>query len=527
MSPSSTSRKPNRQYSAEDKANFFRRLDRGGTIRAVAAELGLNVDACYRWRHETGQSTARGKDRTYSAEDKSEFFRLLALHGNVSAVAKILGFVRVTCYKWAHQAGKFTGRKVEAQRTEFLQLRADGVSRAAAAQQLKVDKRTAQDWDKGIRQFSGGRVHADGTVVRYNSRVKQSLVKNPRHSYAREVPLDPGALERVVDPWFLSLQDREFIHDLYSRGTSMRSIAVTLARSPSTISRELRRNQQHTVGYLPYAAHRATVLRRTRPKLRKLQPTSELRRYVSGKLMRKWSPEQITNRLVKDFPTDPEMRVSHETIYQALYIQGRGALKREVAAALRRGHTRRKPQRSTEHRTSRFTTPMINISERPAEAEDRAVPGHWEGDLITGSLNQSAIGTLVERSSRYIMLVHLQHDHTAESVRDGLVKTISTLPAHLRGSLTWDQGAEMAEHGAFRIATGMDVFFCDPASPWQRGSNENSNGLLRQYFPKGTDLSVYAPEDLESVAQQLNSRPRKTLGWDTPAERIGDLLVTP
>ncbi len=218
--------------------------------------------------------------------------------------------------------------------------------------------------------------------------------------------------------------------------------------------------------------------------------------------------------------------MSHETVYQALYVQARGGLKREVQTALRTGRTRRKARNSGEQRRSRFSDPMVNISERPPEVEDRAVPGHWEGDLITGAYNQSAIATLVERQTRYVMLVHLEGNHTAETVRDGLITTMNTLPEHLRGSLTWDQGSEMAAHKSFTIATDMDVYFCDPASPWQRGSNENTNGLLRQYFPKGTDLSVYGPEDLEHVAQELNGRPRKTLDWDTPAERLRDLLLT-
>jgi transposase, IS30 family len=221
------------------------------------------------------------------------------------------------------------------------------------------------------------------------------------------------------------------------------------------------------------------------------------------------------------------MRVSVETIYQALYFQARGGLKREVQAAIRSGRTRRKPRRDPEQRTPRFIDPMVMISDRPAAVEDRAVPGHWEGDLIIGAGGRSAIATLVERSTRYTMLVHLPGGaHDAETVRDGLVRTVQTLPAHLRGSLTWDQGSEMARHKQFSMATDMPVYFCDPASPWQRGSNENTNGLLRQYFPKGTDLSLHSPEDLEHVAQELNGRPRKTLGWDTPAERLRDLLTT-
>jgi IS30 family transposase len=219
------------------------------------------------------------------------------------------------------------------------------------------------------------------------------------------------------------------------------------------------------------------------------------------------------------------MHVCHETIYQALYVQGRGELRRELTRALRTGRAIRKPRRLAQQRQPRYSTPMVMISERPAEADDRAVPGHWEGDCIIGKSGTSAIGTLVERSTRYVMLVHLPIDRSAERMRDALIAAMATLPAHLRRSLTWDQGSEMGRHHEFSIAADMPVSFCEPASPWQRGSNENTNGLLRQYFPKGTDLSVHTRQDLDAVAAELNSRPRKTLDWDTPAERLAQLLA--
>ena len=331
----SSPRKRNRQYTVAEKAEFFRRLDWGGTILAVAAELGLSPDTCYRWRHETGTSTARGRSRVYSAADKAEFFRRLALNPNVSAVARELGFVRVTRYKWAHQAGIFTGKDVTAQREEFLGLRAGGLSRSQAAARVGVDKRRAQDWDKGIRQFYGGRVYPDGRVVRYGQAAILAAVKTPRTAYTRGIPDDLEQLERPTRCRFLSLQEREQIHDLHVRGDSIRAIARALGRAPSTIGRELVRNTATAAGYLPYAAHRLAVARR---------------------------------------------------------------------------------------------------------------------------------------------------------------------------------------------ATGIDVFFCDAASPRQRGSNENMNGLLRQYFPKSTDLSAHTVEDLHHVARQLNSRPRKSLAWATPTERLRDLL---
>ncbi|WP_407917755.1 IS30 family transposase [Kitasatospora sp. NE20-6] len=339
-------------------------------------------------------------------------------------------------------------------------------------------------------------------------------------------PVGLTALEKQLHPRFLTLAEREEIRDLHTAGRSLRAIGRTLGRPASTVKRELDANFGND-GYQPYAAHRAAAARRPRPKERKLSREGRLRRFVQERLRRRWSPEQICHALRKEHPDDESMRVSVETIYQALYFQARGGLKREVQAAIRSGRTRRRPHRDPERRTSRFTDPMVMISDRPADVEDRAVPGHWEGDLIIGAGGRSAIATLVERSTRYTMLVHLPGGaRDAETVRDGLVTTIRTLPAHLRGSLTWDQGSEMARHKQFSTATGMPVYFCDPASPWQRGSNENTNGLLRQYFPKGTDLSVHGPEDLEHVAQELNGRPRKTLDWDTPAERLRDLLTT-
>ncbi|WP_442863690.1 IS30 family transposase [Arthrobacter sp. FW306-07-I] len=398
------------------------------------------------------------------------------------------------------------------------------MTRREAAKELGINRCTAQEWDNGVRRTRNGRIYRDGRRVDYTSGV-MTLTTDEAITDSGAFPA-LAALEKPLDARFLTLQDRERIADLRAAGTPVRKIARELGRSASTISRELARNSVNDGKYYAYAAQRAATARRPRPKDSKLVTHHRLRKYVKKKLLRRWSPEQISNKLIRKFPNDPEMRVSPETIYQALYFQARGGLKREVQAALRTGRTRRKPHKDPQQRQPRFADPMVMISERPPEVEDRAVPGHWEGDLITGASNQSAIATLVERTTRYVMLVHLPGDHTAETVRDGLIATMKTLPEHLRGSLTWDQGAEMAAHKSFTMATDMQVYFCDPASPWQRGSNENTNGLLRQYFEKGTDLSIYGPEDLEHVAQELNSRPRKTLGWDTPAERLRDLLMT-
>ena len=334
-----------------------------------------------------------------------------------------------------------------------------------------------------------------------------------------------AAVEAELHPRFLTIVERETIADLRRQGASLRAIGRVLGRPASTIKREL---DAHSVAgvYRPHAAQRAWAGSRARPKVAKLAVAGPLRAFVAARLAQRWSPEQICHALGQEFPTDESMRVSTETIYQAIYVQARGGLRREVVQALRSGRTRRKPVTSPDRRRPRFVDEMIMISERPPEVEDRAVPGHWEGDLIMGAANKTAIVTLVERSTRYVMLGHLPGGHTAEEVRDVLAALMTTLPAHLRGSLTWDQGAEMAAHKQFTIITGVPVYFCDPHSPWQRGSNENTNGLLRQYFPKGTDLSIHTPADLEFVAHELNGRPRKTLGWKKPAERLRDLLTT-
>ncbi len=374
---------------------------------------------------------------------------------------------------------------------------------------------------------------------------------------------------------YLSFAEREEIALLRAQGLGVRGVARQLGRSPSTISRELRRNAATRGGRLEYRAGIAqwkAELQARRPKTAKLVSNDRLREYVQDRLAgviarsdgepvpgpevrfvgrrhgrradrrwaKSWSPEQISNRLCLDFPDDETMRISHEAIYQALFIQGRGALKRELVACLRTGRALRVPRARTAGRGKKFVTAEVMISERPAEADDRAVPGHWEGDLILG-LHSSAIGTLVERTTRFTMLLWLPRmdghgdeprvkngpalaGHGAEAVRDEIARVITTLPEQLRRSLTWDQGAEMAQHAQLRVDTGLAVYFCDPQSPWQRGTNENTNGLLRQYFPKGTDLSRHARSDLDAVALALNTRPRKTLGWRTPAEALNDLL---
>ena len=388
----------------------------------------------------------------------------------------------------------------------------------------------------------------------------------------------PSHLSRSSKPLSgrcLTFAEREEIALWRARGLGVREIARRSGRAASTISRELRRNAATRGGNLDYRAttaqwHAERAARR--PKRAKLATSAVLRAYVGERLAgtvvapggaavpgpavpwkgrrhgprqsrrwaRAWSPQQIAERLRLDYPDDESMRISHEAIYQALYVQGRGALKRELTACLRTGRALRVPRARTRGRGKSFVAPEVLISERPPEADDRAVPGHWEGDLILG-LGSSAIGTLVERTTRFTMLLHLPPmaghgtrarekngpalaGHGAEAVRDAIARMITTLPEQLRRSLTWDQGAEMAQHARLRVDTGLQVYFCDPHSPWQRGTNENTNGLLRQYFPKGTDLGLHDVDDLAAVAAALNSRPRKTLGWKTPAEALDAVL---
>jgi IS30 family transposase len=323
---------------------------------------------------------------------------------------------------------------------------------------------------------------------------------------------------------FLSVAEREEIAVGVAAGLSCRQIAAGLGRAASTVSREVERNgYRGRYRYRALAAQAQAQFRAARPKTARLAGNDRLRGQVQCWLEQRWSPEQISVMLKQQFPDDPEMWVSHETIYQSIYVQGRGALRRELAVCLRTGRALRKPRRKQGERRGRIKD-MVLISERPPEADDRAVPGHWEGDLIIGSRN-SAIGTLVERSTRFVLLLHLPHGHDAAAVAEAMTEAMSTLPEALRRSLAWDQGKEMAGHAQITLATGLPVYFCDPHSPWQRGSNENTNGLLRQYFPKKTNLAVHSREHLDTVAAQLNARPRKTLGWKTPAQRLDEVLT--
>ena len=315
----------------------------------------------------------------------------------------------------------------------------------------------------------------------------------------------------------LSLKEREELSRGLVVGDSLRAIARRLGRAPSTVSREVAWRGSRD-GYRAWRADRGAIERGRRPKPAKLALNPRLCREVERGLRACWSPQQISARLIRDYPHDLEMRVSHETIYRTLFVQARGALRKELAACLRTGRAQRRPHMRTEQSgAGRIRNPIL-ISERPPEVEDRAVPGHWEGDLIIGKGGRSAIGVLVERASRYVILLHLPHGRTAEDVRAALTRQVSKLPAELRRTLTWDQGKEMADHVRFSTDTNMVVYFCDPHSPWQRGTGENTNGLLRQYFPRTSDLSLHSAAHLNTVARELNGRPRQTLNWMKPSE---------
>ena len=384
-------------------------------------------------------------------------------------------------------------------REQFARLIAQGFNNSEACRIAGINRRTGKRWRHGrtITTKDGRKRHYPAVIT--------------------------TAVKREISPRYLSEDERVQIADLRQAGAGVRAIAERLGRSPSTISRELRRNRDPGGGrYRPFTAHKLAAQRRARPRAGKIARDEALRQFVQGRLEKRWSPEQISRALRAQFPGEAARHVVHETIYQAVYRPELGGLSRDLPAqALRSRRRRRRPHRRPGERRPNGITAMTMIDQRPAEAAGREEPGHWEGDLITGASNRSASGTLVDRASRYTILLHLPGRHTAEAVRDALIAAFCQLPPQLRRSLTWDQGKEMALHQEITAALGMPVYFCEKASPWQRPSNENTNGLLRQYFPKGSDLRAHGPGDLAAVAAELNARPRKTLGWDTPGGRLG------
>jgi len=393
-----------------------------------------------------------------------------------------------------------TGKTAE--RARYIELMKQGFNNSEACRIVGVDRKTGSHWRNGrtTRDPATGRVYTYPAIV-----------------FTREQP-------EVISARYLSEDERIIIADRHRAGESVRSIAAALGRAPSTISRELRRNRHASGAYRPHYAQKKARLRRQRPRPGKIERYPGLKACIQSMLDRWWSPALICRQLRKLFPNHKELHLVHETIYQALYIAGRGGLRRELVKCLRTGRAQRKPHRAIARRKTRFAGDVLSIKERPQEVTGRQVPGHWEGDLIMGPGNRSAIATLVERTTRYLILVHLPDGPRAEKLREGIAQALNTLPAGLRKSLTWDQGSEMAKHAEITQATGAPVYICDAHSPWQRGSNENTNGLLRQYFPKGTDLSRHNPKKLAEVSAALNSRPRLILEDRTPAELFAKLL---
>ena len=378
-----------------------------------------------------------------------------------------------------------------------------GVERLSEREKHDIARLSALGLPSRLIGAQIGRHHR--TVWGYISRLRRPAIPEPTRSASR-----------------LSLDEREEISRGLAGGESLRVIARKLGRASSTVSREVAANGGRR-RYRACTADKAAVRRMRRPKRSKLVSCPRLRAVVEAKLELRWSPQQISGWLVEQFPDDPELRVSHETIYLSLFVQSRGALRKELTRSLRSGHTARRPQGHTHMNGQGQLRGTLNIRERPAEANDRAVPGHWEGDLLMGK-RMDAMATLVERKTRFVMLIALPNGHAADVVADALAVTITELPEQLRRSLTWDQGKEMADHARFTITTGVQVYFCDPRSPWQRGSNENTNGLLRQYFPKRSDIAHYTQADLDAVAAELNGPPRQTLGWRSPSQALDEAL---
>ncbi|AFM18228.1 transposase, IS30 family [Mycolicibacterium chubuense NBB4] len=451
----------------------------------------------------------RGPGRARLPESVRErFWAAVAAGLSPTAAATVAGVHGATGRHWAQQAGyrgeskHFGIRYTAQQRAVFWTAVRSAVPPAQAAVVAGVSEAAARRW-------------------------LQQADHVPRTPFPAEADLvaESELTSRVRAP--LRFVERCRLEQLLEHGYPPAQAAALMGRHKDTINREIARGQTRSV-YRASMGQDVADAARKRPKVRKLEANPGLRAEVLQRLETRNSPEQIAGRLRQDFPDDPEMWVSHETIYQAVYVQPRGELAKELKSALRTGRIKRKPQGRNEIADrNRFKAGMVGISERPAEADDRAIPGHWEGDLIMGAGNTSAIGTLVERTTGFVMLLHLPGDHTATTVAAAMTAKVPEIPAILRRSLTWDQGTEMAMHTNITEATGLPIYFCDPHSPWQRGTNENTNGLLRQYFPKGTDLAFWGPGFLDQVAAELNARPRKRHNWRTPAEELDRLLSDP
>ena len=505
----------------DQRSQVVELVEQGSTIAAAARQVGLSKASAARCVKAAGvrpwgpaqRAAARAAQRAVvaaqlaakKAELRGQVLGLVQSGLSFSATARRVGVSTSTVRSWAREVG-WTGQDCHRARVEqFWGLWQQGLSVAEAAARVGIHPWTGARWVKAGNNLDGG------------------LEYGP---CGRVTPGQPGVADQSVDviidmdtpPGYrLSAREREQIGLCRASKMTIRATAKLLGRPPSTISREIRRNSRANGMYRGLDAHQAASTRARRPKPCKLAQPGPLREYVDAGLKKRLSPEQIAQRIKLDHPDEAEMRVCHETIYQAIYVKARGGLKHEIEQTLRRGRPYRKPQRRQGERRSRIKN-MTPISRRPTHVEDRELPGDWEGDLIIGEHGASAVATVVERLSRLAILGHLEGDHTAETVRQSLTPPLAGLPDMMRNSLTWDQGSEMACHMQLAADADINIYFADPHSPWQRGTNENTNGLLRQYMPKGTDLSIFSPQDLQAIADELNNRPRKVLGWLTPLE---------
>ena len=480
--------------------------------RAGLARLGYTVGKTDRVvvvcpEGATPSQVAKAQGMFDRDDQQDQVVDLVGQGSTVKEAAQQVGVSESAARRWSDNAGVLVVRRYsDVVRHRFWAVWDQCHDTSVAAREVGVHPATGRRW---VRAAGGGR--GPGRPIKSGSvsPLSGGLGWHDRSVFV-DVDAKPG--------YRLSVREREQIAWGLSQKWSIRKIAAEMGRSASTVSREVTRNSGVDGQYRLLTAEQKAQTRAKRPKEAKLVADTPLRRYVAAGLKQKRSPEQIAHRIRLDYPDDPEMRVCHETIYQAIYVEARGGLKRDVERCLRQGRAYRQPRRKTGERRGRIPG-MVPIADRP-DISDRLVPGHWEGDLIIGKNNASAVGTVVERCFRYTMLAHLDGDHTAPTVRDAIVGLLGGMPGQLCRSLTWDQGREMACHFEVAQQADIEVYFADPHSPWQRGTNENTNGLLRQYLPKGTDLSLYTPHDLQAIADELNNRPRKVLGWLTPTEAL-------
>lgn len=531
---------PFHSLSESDRRGLVALVGSGRSVRSAAGELGCHYGHALNFCHAFGLPVvykAKRVDRRGS--QAVQLVELVRSGLSVRQAAKRCGMHLTAAYAVATEAGCHIrlsqyARKVRQTqlRVEYLRLRLASLPGGDAGTAVGIDRRLRLDFEKGLTKSQGRReefIPVGEDASTYN-RLMKAL--RQRHDVIESGRLAPPALPSGVDPYkrisnrYICFEERVIIADLLREDVPLREIGRRLGRSASSIQREVRRNHSAEGPYRAETAQLKACARRLRPKIPKLLANKRLWDYVCAQLRAQWSPEEISNRLPIDYPTDKDMRISHETIYDAFYLQAKGRLK-DLGLDLPTGRKKRKKRqpRSSTPAQQRFVDDMILIDDRPDEVSERILPGHWEGDLILGKNNQSAVITLVERVSRFVVLGHLPGRHTSKEVFTALHKAVTGIDKAIWSSITWDQGSEMAGHKAFTMATDIPIYFCHPGSPWERGSNENTNGRLRRNLPKNSDLSIYSAEDLEMIANIHNHKPRKALNWRTPAEVMTNALT--